>query len=324
MADAHIPTAPIHHPQPEVRGLATLRASLLALVLLAAPRGSSSAQESGHSTDPVTTDPAQVDTAHPPSTAELAFDSKGSRLNGFFYVANGKGPHPTVILLHGFPGNERNLDLAQALRRAGMNVLFYSYRGAWGSGGTFSFTHALEDVASAIHFVRADSSVKAFGIDPRRVILVGHSMGGWLALMGAAADSSIACTVALDFWNVGGDGRRMQSDRQLDSTMIAESAWLTAPGGPLQVDSGQSLAAEAKAHADLWDPERSARALSSRPILLLSTTANESHATLLAALHAAHARQVTALQWPTDHGFSDRRIQLARMIIGWLKQRCGA
>jgi pimeloyl-ACP methyl ester carboxylesterase len=98
-----------------------------------------------------------------------------------------------------------------------MNVLFFSYRGAWGSGGTFSFTHALEDVASTIHWVRADSSVQAFGIDSKRVILAGHSMGGWLALMGAAADSSIACIVALDFWNVGGDGRRMRSDRQLDS-----------------------------------------------------------------------------------------------------------
>jgi uncharacterized protein len=243
-------------------------------------------------------------------------------MNGLFYLANGKGPHTTVILLHGFPGNERNLDLAQALRRAGMNVLFFSYRGAWGSGGTFSFTHALEDVASAIHWVHADSSVHAFGIDTRRIILAGHSMGGWLALMGAVADSSIACTVALDLWNVGADGRRMRTDRQLDSTMIAESNWLTAPGGPLRVDPGQSLAAEMKTNADLWDPERSSRRLSSRSILILSTTANESHAPLVAALHAAQARRVTALQWPTDHSFSDRRVRLARTILGWLKQQC--
>jgi hypothetical protein len=51
-----------------------------------------------------------------------------------------------------------------------------------------------------------------------------------------------------------------------------------------------------KMHADDWNPEQSARGLSSRPILLPSTTANEWHVTLLAALHAAHARQVTAMQ----------------------------
>src|SRR4051794_26114193 len=72
---------------------------------------------------------------------------------------------------------------------------------AWGSGGTFSFANALDDVASAIRFVRSDSSVTAFRIDSRRLILAGHSMGGWLALMGSAADSSIPCTVALDYWN---------------------------------------------------------------------------------------------------------------------------
>ena len=31
----------------------------------------------------------------------------------------GLGPHPVVIMLHGFPGNEKNLDLAQSIRRAG-------------------------------------------------------------------------------------------------------------------------------------------------------------------------------------------------------------
>ena len=33
-------------------------------------------------------------------------------------IAAGAGPHPTMLLLHGLPGNERNLDLAQAARRA--------------------------------------------------------------------------------------------------------------------------------------------------------------------------------------------------------------
>jgi uncharacterized protein len=302
---------------------ASLSLSPLPLILLASVSHLSLAQVS-RPTDPVTVDPAQVvDTAYPPSTEELAFQSQGSRLNGFFYLADGKGPHPTVILLHGFPGNERNLDLAQALRRAGMNVLFFHYRGAWGSGGTFSFGHALEDVASAVHFVRSDSSVAAFRVDPSRVMLVGHSMGGWLALMGAAADSSIACTVVLDFWNVGADARRMRSDRQLDSSLTADITWLTAPGGPLDAHGGQSLNIEMKQHADLWDPDRSAAALSARPLLIISTTANEDHPRLIAALRAAHARRVSALQWTTDHSFSAQRIRLGRTIVGWLHDHCG-
>ena len=294
----------------------------LVLVLLTAVPGFSAAQDSTGRGDPVTTDPAQVDTTYPPSTEELAFLSHGARLNGFFYLAPGKGPHPTVILLHGFPGNERNLDLAQALRRAGTNVLFFSYRGAWASGGSFSFEHALEDVAAAIAFVRRDSSITAFRVDPRRVSLIGHSMGGWLALMHAAVDSSIACTVALDFWNVGDDGRRMPTDRQLDSTATAYTTWLTTPGGPLHADGGPALVAEMKAHGEEWDPVRLAPALARRPLLVISTTANQSHPRLVAALHAAHPNRLTAMQWQTDHGFSDRRIGLARLIVSWLGKGC--
>ena len=66
-------------------------------------------------------------------------------MNALLFVAGGKGPHPTVILMHGLPGNERNLDLAQAIRRAGWDVLTFTYRGAWGSPGDFSIANAMED-----------------------------------------------------------------------------------------------------------------------------------------------------------------------------------
>src|SRR5215210_169034 len=112
----------------------------LALAFAIVLSQSASAQVSSRAADPVTSDPVQVDTVYPPRAAEVAFQSKGARLNGFLYIAGGKGPHPTVILLHGFPGNERNGDLAQAIRRAGINAFVFSYRGAWGSGGTFSFS----------------------------------------------------------------------------------------------------------------------------------------------------------------------------------------
>jgi pimeloyl-ACP methyl ester carboxylesterase len=292
---------------------------LLASLLLASRPALAQTAPAAH--DPVVNDPARSDTLYPPTTAELSFQSHGSRLNGFFYLAQGRSPHPTVILLHGFPGNERNLDLAQSLRRAGMNVLYFDYRGSWGSAGTFSFAHSLEDVASAMEFVRSDSSVKAFRVDPKRIILLGHSMGGWLALMRAAADSSIACSVALDFWNVGDDGREMSSDRKADSTATAYIKSVSGVGAPLSAD-GLALVAEIKAHANEWDPIRSAALLRARPLLLISTTANESHQRLVAAVGKDSSNRLTALQWKTDHGFSDRRIRLAHTVVSWLEQHC--
>ena len=58
-------------------------------------------------------------------------------------LAAGKDKKETVLLLHGLPGNERNLDLAQELRRNGRNVIYFNYRGAWGSQGEFMFSNCL-------------------------------------------------------------------------------------------------------------------------------------------------------------------------------------
>jgi len=292
------------------------------LILLVTGVQPAAAQAGGRSFDPVSMDPPTRDTLYPAETQELAFESMGDRVNGFMYVATGKQRHPTVILLHGFPGNERNLDLAQALRRSGMNVLYFSYRGAWGSGGVFSFAHTLEDVASAIRYLRSDSSVRAFRVDPKRVMLVGHSMGGWLALMGAAADSTVTCAAALDFWNVGADGRAMPTDRTADSSFTAYADWVTQAGAPLHAESGRTLTREIVEHAALWDLDSHAIELRTRPLLIISSTKNEYHRSFLAALRASHASKVDALQWRTDHGFSALRIQLAHTLVDWIKNQC--
>ena len=300
----------------------TFQAAGLMLLIQAAPC-SSTAQARAPTTDPVTSDPSRSDSADPAGLAELEIESMGARMNGLFYLASGSGPHPTVVLLHGLPGNERNLDLAQAIRRAGINVLFFSYRGAWGSGGTFSFAHALEDVAAAVRFARSDESVRQYHTDPARVILLGHSMGGWLAILGAAADSSIKCTGALDFWNAGADGRLFRTDHREDSLFTAYADWLTAQGGPLRAESGRALTSEIEAHAEAWNVDSSARNLRTRPVLLISTTANPHRATFIAALHGAGARNVTAFTWNSDHPFSALRIKLARTVVGWLHRSCG-
>src|SRR3954462_11893092 len=90
------------------------------------------------------------DAAHPARNRQLLIDSHGSKMNALFFLAAGAGPHPTMLLLHGLPGNERNLDLAQAVRRAGWNVLTFTYRGAWGSEGNFSISNAIDDAGAAL------------------------------------------------------------------------------------------------------------------------------------------------------------------------------
>jgi hypothetical protein len=102
---------------------------------------------------PISTDPAP-DKTNPAAMETFQLPSHGAKLNALAYVAAGAGPYPVVILLLGFPGNEKNLDLAQAIRRDGGDVVYFDYRGSWGSPGDFSFTHSIEDTQSAIAYVR--------------------------------------------------------------------------------------------------------------------------------------------------------------------------
>ena len=120
--------------------------------------------------------------AYRASMQTMQIPSHGALMNALVYVAAGAGPHPVVILLHGFPGNERNLDLAQDMRRAGWDVLYFNYRGSWGTPGDFSFAHGIEDTAAAVAYLRQPDVARSLRLDPSRIVLIGHSMGGFMAV----------------------------------------------------------------------------------------------------------------------------------------------
>ena len=96
----------------------------------------------------------------------------------------GDGPHPAVVMLHGGCWQteiaERDLMnwAAADLRAAGVGVWNVEYRGTDRDGGGFPGTY--EDVAAAADLFRERAG--EFGLRADRVVVVGHSAGGHLAL----------------------------------------------------------------------------------------------------------------------------------------------
>src|SRR5262249_48167595 len=135
----------------------------------------------------------------------------GAALNAQIYRPAGAGPHPTAILFHGLPGNEQNLDLAQALRRAGWAVVTFHHTGSWGSGGTFALQHGDAD-ADALRRQLANPEVaKRWGVDPDRVLLVGHSYGGAVAAHAARDPRGLLGVALLAPWDFGYEARQWAS-----------------------------------------------------------------------------------------------------------------
>ena len=142
-------------------------------------------------------DAAEFDAAFPPLMVEVSIPAHGELLTGTWYTAAGAGPHPTIVTLHAFPGYEKNLDLAQSLRRVGFNVLYFDYRGTWGGPGEFSVASGYADAASAIAFVTNPDNAQNLRIDRSRISLLGHSFGAVAALDVGADHRAVRCVVSL-------------------------------------------------------------------------------------------------------------------------------
>ncbi|MFL5296540.1 MAG: alpha/beta hydrolase [Phenylobacterium sp.] len=267
---------------------------------------------------PVVSDPT-TDAAHPPHQSQVLAPSGGVGMNALFYLAGGAGPHPTVVLFHGLPGNEQNLDLAQAIRRAGWNVLTLHYRGSWGSPGTFSIAHVQEDAQAAKAFVRDPKIAAKFGIDTRRIVLAGHSMGGFAAVSAARDDKALAGVIFLDGWNAGRTGAQLSALEPAARKQAAELRFDDF-GNSLAGATPISVVDEAVVHQKDWDVRGWAPRLTAAPLLVIGAAkANGAENHAIAQAVAAAGGHVTDVTLPTDHPFSDHRIALAGLVVSWLQ-----
>ncbi len=290
---------------------------LVALVLLALASFAQASEWNGPVPAAVTTDPPR-DGEHPAHSAELLIPSDKSELNALIYMAAGAGAHPTVILLHGFPGNEQNLDLAQAIRRAGWNVLTLHYRGAWGSPGKFSIAHVLEDVDAVAAFVRDPDVAAKYGIDRDHLVLGGHSMGGFASAAHARHDPDLLGVFLIDAWNTGAVGARLAALSKEERHQQALKRFDDL-GHSLQGYTEDSTAAELVAHKSDWNYVDWAPQLTARPLLVIGAAhafGEENHK-LAAAVRAAGGK-VEDYTLESDHSFQDHRIMLQAIVVTWL------
>ncbi len=293
-----------------------MRSALVAGALLTAAALQAQTSDSAISADPA------VDSNNPASLVEIAVPSHGAQLLGALYLAAGSGPHPTAIIYHGFPGYEQNLDLAQTLRRAGYNVLAVHYRGSWGVSGNFSFAHAIEDADAEVEWISSAEVAAKYRIDPARIVLIGHSMGGYMALSAAAHHSGVAAAVSISGASLG---HRFAGWKAEDKDKaVAQYAGHANPVDllPLAGTSASALGGEVFDHRNEWDFLKLAQAIGKRPVLLI--TANDgtgpNSEALLEALKGNGNGQSLHIEMKTDHPFSDHRIALEESILTFLQQ----
>lgn len=286
--------------------------NLLLLIALAVFSFGNNRLEAQSTPSFITNDP-QVDTKFPAAMVGITVASHGVDMDAVFYLAAGPGPHGTVLLLHGLPGYEMNTDMAQSIRRAGWNVLIFHYRGDWGTAGDFSQQSAIDDTAEAVRFLCDSANLQKYRMDPRNLVVIGHSLGGFLAGYEAVHDPRIAAVgmiAAVNLGTINADaGEREKRIQRWQAQMH-----------PVRGATAAQLFAEAQQHAKDWDYVQWADALRDRPVLLVP--ADDQNRTSMQALADVLRHKgtlaLTSVPVATDHSFPIIELRCKRSLSnGW-------
>jgi dienelactone hydrolase len=164
------------------------------------------------------------------SEREITIGSGEWALPATLTVPAGAGAWPAIVLVHGSGPNDRDetvgpnrpfKDLATGLASRGVAVLRYDKRtkvhGAK-LGAVKEFTvkeEVVDDVLEAVKTLRAQQ-----GVDPRRVFVLGHSLGGMLIPRIATADPTIAGLIVL-----------AGPARPLEDAIVAQTRYLVGADG---------------------------------------------------------------------------------------------
>jgi dipeptidyl aminopeptidase/acylaminoacyl peptidase len=237
----------------------------------------------------------------------VIFESGGERLLGTLFLARGDGPRPAALILHGIPGIEKNYDLAHTLRDAGWNSLIFHYRGSWGSGGRYSIAGLPADVRAATDLLCAEPAV-----DADRLVVIGHSLGGWAAVLAAAADDRLRAVAVI------GAVSDLRAMPMASEEAAAEyTPWLAGLTPVGLVEQWNAAGAD-----PALCPVEQVAYIAPRPLLILHGGCDD-------VVSLAHAEALAARAMPpydyrihpdANHAFTWHRPWLREQILTWLNR----
>lgn len=142
----------------------------------------------------------------------------------------GKAPYPTVVICHGFKGykEQQHLkSLAGELEKNGFMTVRFDFTNEVGESDgnieNIKLSNELKDLRSVIDYISKQKNV-----DPSRIGIAGHSLGGKLVLDYAPSDKRVKAIV--DMAGVvlrGGEGTRLQRNIKEQQAKIKEKGFFT-------------------------------------------------------------------------------------------------
>ena len=250
--------------------------------------------------------------------------SNGNKLNAEVYPVTSGTYLPAIILLHGYPGGEGHLfGLEEKLSSLGIVVLIFNYQGTWSSEGEFSFENSMEDVGTAIRFLKKKENIERFKIDTSNIVVGGTSLGGAMALTAAIYNTEIKRIISIAGADESVFGRKMLTDqgfRNAFEHMLKEFLY---PNGPIKCNI-EVHNAFWLSNLERYDQVKHAESLKDKDVLLIGgwkdqlVILEEHIIPLYRKLQELNAKNVEIIVFNTDHDFNNVREELTETIYNWI------
>lgn len=250
-------------------------------------------------------------------------------LNGIFFRAPAEENAPTLILLHGFPGNESDVfGIGAFLSLSGINCLTFNYSGTYGSQGQYSMIESQADIGAAYRFLTDPDIINLYNIDTSRIMLGGYSFGGGMALTFAATHPQIKAVFSIAGTDHGQFFRDYFSNKQFAKMIDNMFDKLQAPDGPVRFVPGtmpNELTPELVNELDSCiDLRKAATLLADKKILLIAgwndpmVTVENHMLPLYRTFQKAGANNTRIIGFQDGHGFGNVRDDLRLAILNWI------
>jgi acetyl esterase/lipase len=189
-----------------------------------------------------------------------------------------------------------------------------------GSEGTFSFDGAIEDTAAAIAWVRSPEAAQHSRFDPKRIVVIGHSMGGFMAAQRCATDETLLGCVLLAPWDLSFNARLLSKATAAERERFATEDFADVEGRLAGMNSHQVVETLVR-DGNKWQLAAFAPNLAKRPALIVTATRDsddDKALDLLPALKAQHPKALRVETIDSDHSFNDQRTALQSLVLEWL------
>jgi dipeptidyl aminopeptidase/acylaminoacyl peptidase len=213
-----------------------------------------------------------------------------------------------MAVCHGYPGDTKNMDLAEELALNGVVVLIFFYMGAWGSGGEFRLTNLVPSTSAAVKYLRGLNFV-----DTDRVGLISFSMGAVPLTKCMSVDQSLRTGVLMA---PASDLKPWSQEPYLDNIV---PVFLKMAEGKLAGWTEEKLRQDVKAAASELNPVETVKKIHAPLMVVLGTNDTVTTPPGIRRLYAEanEPKKLVEIEG-ADHEFSEHRIPLQKAVIDWV------